>query len=270
MLNDVVLRFVHISDTHINQDPAYTYADKSVPLALNGAKALVEQVNALPFTPDFVLHTGDVAYDPDPAAYEMARSVLGQLKVPTYYLTGNHDDPIALQQTMLNSVNPISPFHYEFESNGVQVICLDTQTAVKQKGINEPAGWLGDDQLAWLDKLCLAQDSRPLVVALHHNPLKVGIPWWDDFMALQNGSALHAILLKARERVRGVFFGHIHQNVDIYRDGILYSSALSSWYQLHSFPGQTSTFADKDAEPGFNVVTVTRQQTFIRRHRFSV
>jgi hypothetical protein len=89
-------------------------------------------------------------------------------------------------------------------------------------------------------------------------------------MALQNGERLHAILLKAHARLRGVFFGHIHQNVDIYRDGILYSSVLSSWYQLHSYPGQEKTNVDVAAEPGFNIVTVTSTQTFIRRHRFSV
>lgn len=272
MTNDVLVRFVHISDTHISYDPNYTYPDRGLPLALDGAKALVAQVNALPFTPDFVLHTGDVVYDPDPepAAYEMARSVLGEIKYPTYYLVGNHDEPNLLQRVLLQREQAISTFHYEFECNGVQFICLDTQTAATQQVIKEPAGWIGDDQLAWLDKLCAAKDERPLVVALHHNPLKVGIPWFDDFMALQNGDALHTILLQARTRLRGVFFGHIHQNVDLYRDGILYTSALSSWYQLHAYPSQTKTHIDENAEPGFNVVTIARDQTFIRRHRFAV
>jgi hypothetical protein len=30
--------------------------------------ALIKAVNDVPFAPDFVLHTGDVAYDPDPEA----------------------------------------------------------------------------------------------------------------------------------------------------------------------------------------------------------
>jgi Icc protein len=270
MTNNILLRFVHISDTHICQDPDYTYKDGGIPLSMPGSKALVAQVNALPFTPDFVLHTGDVTYDPDEAAYHTAREILGQIKFPTHYLTGNHDDPLALQRIMLNKQNPQAPFHYEFEVNGAQIICLDTQSAVKARGIIEPAGWIDDGQLAWLEGLCSARDERPLIVALHHNPLKVGIPWFDDYMALQNGEALHAILLKAGARLRGVFFGHIHQNVDIYRDGILYISALSSWYQLHSYPGQEKTKVDVAAEPGFNVVTVTGMQTFIRRHRFSV
>jgi len=270
MPHDILLRFVHISDTHLSPDPNYTYTDRTIPLSMPGAKALVQQVNNLPFTPDFVMHTGDVAYDPDPAAYQTAREILGHIKYPTYYLTGNHDDPSTLQRIMLQREQPLSPFCYEFEINGVQIICLDTQSAVKQAGIKDPAGWMDDAQLAWLDKLVTVNGARPLLVMMHHNPLKVGVPWFDNFMALQNGEPLHASLLKARARLRGVFFGHIHQNVDIYRDGILYSSVLSSWYQLHSYPGQDKTWVDDYAEPGFNVVTVTRDQTFIRRHRFSV
>ena len=67
-MSEVMLRFIHISDTHIHPDPNYTkdYADIT---SYAGAKALVEQVNNVPFEPDFVLHTGDVAYDPDPEAY---------------------------------------------------------------------------------------------------------------------------------------------------------------------------------------------------------
>ncbi|NWF70355.1 MAG: metallophosphoesterase [Chloroflexi bacterium] len=269
MPEDLVLRFVHISDTHLSHDPNYTYDPKTYPLALPGARALVEQVNALPFTPDFVLHTGDVAYDPDSAAYAAARAVLGQIKYPVHYLVGNHDDGDALQRTLVGH-EPRTPFCYEFAARGAQIICLDTQSAVAQKGITPPAGWIDDAQLVWLESLLLARDERPLVVALHHNPLKVGIPWFDEYMGLQNGDALHSVLLKARPRLRGVFFGHIHQNIDIYRDGILYSSALSSWYQLHCWPGQTSTVVDSGAEPGFSVVTVTREQTLIRRHRFSL
>jgi hypothetical protein len=70
--------------------------------------------------------------------------------------------------------------------------------------------------------------------------------------------------------LRGVFFGHVHQATETYRDGILYSSVLSSWYQLHCWPGQSGILEDREADPGFDVVTITRAQTFIRRHRFRV
>ncbi len=64
-MSEILLTFVHISDTHISQHPSYN-TDFGEVTTLVGVKALVEQLNNLPFEPDFVLHTGDVAYNPDP------------------------------------------------------------------------------------------------------------------------------------------------------------------------------------------------------------
>jgi Icc protein len=143
------------------------------------------------------------------------------------------------------------------------MVCLDNNGPAEP-----PRGFVTKDQLEWLTDICSAQDSRPLVVAVHHNLLPVGVPWLDDFMSTTNGEAVHRTLLPARDRLRGVFFGHVHQNLDIYRDGILYCSTLSSWGQFHAWPGQIETTHDVGAEPGYNVVMLTRDQTYIRRCRF--
>jgi Icc protein len=260
---EVTLRFVHISDTHISHDPSYMLPEAShTPVA--GARALVDAINNLPFTPDFVLHTGDVAYDPDPLAYVTARDVLSQIRFPIYYLNGNHDDRELLQRIMLDS-EPLTPFDYQFEAKGVQVVVVDSNGPAQQ-----PAGFVTSDQLARLEGICKDTDERPLVIAVHHNVLPTGIPWWDDFMRMTNGEDFHQALLPARHRLRGVFHGHVHQPVDTYRDGILYSGVVSSWYQLHAWPDQSDTLGDALGEPGFNVVTVTPNQTFIRRHHVLV
>jgi Icc protein len=262
--SEVMLQFVHISDTHISADPAYTHAEADY-TAMAGAKELVRQINALPFQPDFVLHTGDIAFDPVASAYDTARIILQDIRYPTYYLVGNHDDPALLQQKVVGRTEILSPYDYELEINGVQIIGLDSNGPAQFAG-----GSLLPQQLEWLEGICKAHDSRPLVVAVHHNALPIGSPFWDDFMRMTNGEEFHRILLSAQKRLRGVFFGHVHQGTETYRDGILYSSVLSSWYQLQCWPGQSGIIEDRGAEPGFNVVTITRSQTFIRRHRFHV
>jgi Icc protein len=261
---ETLLRFVHITDTHISPDPDYNL-DGAPHAPLIGAKALVDQLNSLPFTPDFVLHTGDVAYDPDPAAYPAAREILSQINAPCYYLAGNHDDSAALQRILLGHSDPKTPFDYEFEVNGVQIVCVDSNRPVEQ-----PRGRVSDEQLAWLEGICRARDSRPLIVAVHHNALPMGTPWWDDFMRMVNGEAFHQALLPARERIRGVFFGHVHQSTETLRDGILHVSAPSSWTQILNNPTQVKTEYDPFGVPGFSVVTITREQTYIRRHTFAV
>ncbi len=259
------LRFVHVSDTHISHDPTYNLPEATHTPA-EGARALVEAVNALPFEPDFVLHTGDVAYDPDPEAYYTARDIFQTLRFPVHYLNGNHDDPAALQRIMLGRNPPLKPLDFEFEVKGVQVVVVDSNGPAQQ-----PAGYVTDAQLTRLEQIAKDRfDERPLVVATHHNVLRNGIPWWDEFMRMRNGEDFHMALLPARRRLRGVFHGHVHQPVDTYRDGILYSGTVSSWYQIQAFPGQKHTLADPNARPGFSVVTVTATQTFIRRHSFDV
>jgi Icc protein len=259
-----ILQFVHISDTHISSDP--DYGRKYAPYSTQeGAAALVRQLNALPFKPDFVLHTGDVAYDPDPSAYGVALNILKPIEYPVYYVAGNHDYPAELQRVMLGREEILPAFYYTLEVNGVQIVVLDSNGPAEP-----PRGFVSDEQLAWLERICSAVDDRPLVVAVHHNILPVGIPWLDEYMRTVNGEAVHQVLLKARNRLRGVFFGHVHQNISMYCDGILYTSALSSWNQFHAWPGQVETIHDEDAEPGFNIVTLTGNQTYIRRCRYRV
>ncbi len=263
-MSETLLRFVHMGDTHISADPHYNQ-DGAMHTPLVGAKALVHQINALPFAPDFVLHTGDVAYNPDESAYFAAHNILSAITVPVYYLAGNHDDPGALQRIMLGQTAIKSPFDTEFEVNGVQIVCVDSNRPAEP-----PRGRVSEEQLAWLEGIARAADDRPLIVATHHNVLPMGSPWWDDFMRMVNGEAFHKALLPARDRLLGVFFGHVHQAVDIVRDGIAYFSTLSSWYQLHNYPGQLESEVDRLAGPGYNVVTVTREQVYIRRCRYTV
>lgn len=264
MSDDVLLSFVHISDTHISPDP--NYGKQETPHSTGeGARALVAQINALPFKPDFVLHTGDVAYDPDETAYHTAREILSQIRYPVYYVAGNHDKPEPLQRILLGRSEILAPFHYTFDMKGVQFIVLDSNGPAEV-----PRGNIIPEQLAWLDKLLSSMDDRPLVIAVHHNAVPVAVPWLDGFMRITNGEEFHNILLKARDRLRGVFFGHVHQNLTMFRDGIMYNSTLSSWGQFHAWPGLDDTVHDEGAEPGFSVVSITRANTYIRRYRFHI
>lgn len=258
------LQFVHISDTHINPDPGYVkpFAPHTT---VAGAHALVRALNALPFAPDFVLHTGDVAYDPDPAAYAAVRDIFAELRWPIYYLAGNHDDSAALQTVVMGQEAPQAALHYTFTKNGVQVVAVDSNGPAEP-----PGGFMTEAQLDFLREQCRPDDPRPLVIAVHHNMLPVGIPWLDDYMRTRNGEAFHQAILPARDRMRGVFYGHVHQHLDTVRDGILYASTRSTWTQLDAYPGMTHTTSELAAEPGYSLVTVTDTQTFIRRSTFSV
>jgi 3',5'-cyclic-AMP phosphodiesterase len=103
-------------------------------------------------------------------------------------------------------------------------------------------------------------------VAVHHHPLPLYAPWLDGIV-MTNGEDLHRVLLKARHRLRGVFYGHIHESVVTVRDGISYYSVLSGWFQTRTWHNQVIPQNEPLHFPGFNVVTLTEQDTFVRYYR---
>ena len=254
-----LLTFIHISDTHIHTDPDFTgaWVDFS---SRRPVQAMIESINSLPFHIDFILHTGDVMTKPQqPEDYVVAREILGQLKHPIYYVPGNNDDPQWLQSVLLEQ-EPNPHLDYTFEHNGVQFICLDSHDPNSRGGKLEP------EQLAWLDDLCSVEDDRPLVIAIHHHVLLTGSHQLDSGM-LRQGDALHQTLLKVKHRLRGVFYGHIHEQIITTRDGITYYSVLSGWLQGRTWYNQEQFILDLNHDPGYHVVTLTEQDTFVRQYR---
>jgi 3',5'-cyclic AMP phosphodiesterase CpdA len=79
-----MVRFIHITDTHIAADPNFVlYGHKP----LDNLRQLVAVINALPYSFDFVLHTGDVADDFSAEAYRRAKRVLDEF-ARAYLLRG--------------------------------------------------------------------------------------------------------------------------------------------------------------------------------------
>ena len=255
------LTFVHISDSHVMTDPDRQVAERGPPLP--GAEALVREIEALPAPVEFVLHTGDVTHDPEcEDEYRQAVELYRQLSVPVYFLPGNHDRSVWLQRVLRGRNDPAPHADQEFEAGGVQFLLLDSR-APDRDAVH---GYLAPEQLAWLEQRCAAQDSRPLVVAFHHHPLPLSVPWRDRYI-LRNGEALHAILLLARRRLRCVLYGHIHESLLTLRDGIPYQSVRSSWFQVRTWYGQQEAVPEPIQWPGYNLVTLTARDTFVRHCR---
>lgn len=261
-----MLTFVHISDTHVHPSEGYRRPYAAIP-PIKGTKALIQQINALPFTPDFVLHTGDIAYDPDESVYPFIQTLFSEIRVPIHYLAGNHDHRHAMQTVLQGMTPPQENPYSTFEQNGVQIVFLDSNAPA-----DPPRGRIPEEQLDWLDAICSSDDDRPLMIAVHHNPIECDVEWMDSFMKIENGETFHAIVRQARDRLRGVFHGHIHQEMDVFRDGVLYSSAMSPWCSFMSHPNMRGLgiVPDTHAQAGFSVVSITPERTTIRRHAFNV
>lgn len=261
-----LLRFIHISDTHYA--PADYVSDGDYRYHPNvGVAALLETLKALPYRVDFILHTGDVAYDPHPAIYTEIQTAFSALPAPVLYVPGNHDHNATLQTVLMGRAEVQVPLYYERELNGVRLIFLDTNGEAPP-----PAGHVSAEQIAWLGERLALEDTRPIVVAFHHPLVATGTSeWFDVFMRTTNGEAVHQVLATAAPRIRGAFFGHVHQDIEFYRDGVLYTSVRSSWRQFETRPDQDmGTLDTPSADPGYALVTITDTGTIIQRFPFRV
>lgn len=269
------LRFIHISDTHVGATPDYQLWGYSPYATL---KALVAHINTLPFQPDFVLHTGDITQDASDEAYALVFSALNKLAAPIFYLPGNHDNPDALRRGWLGASSNTERFDYTKDLADFRLLAFDTRRTILpgERLPDRAAGMMSQEQLQTLREAC-QQDGPRLLIALHHQPVKLDAPWLDEgfdddgvreTMILECAEDFLEAIAPARDRIGGVFFGHVHRGFQVLRDGILFCSAPSALLQFQSLPSHTTPIRAHDELPGFNVVTIQDGQTLVRQYTF--
>ena len=259
------LYFVQISDTHIGPTADYS---RDGHYSLPCARRIVEIINSLPKRPDFVIHTGDVVTNPHPVSYQIAAETFAQLKVPIYYVNGNHDRAADIRHYLpmgpvLKTGPDPSRLSYVFEVSGWRFLVLDA------RGPDEidPQGLLADSDLELLAAEA-TPDGPPLTIFVHFPALPLNSPWMDTYMLIMNGQAMHKALLPARDRLRGVFHGHVHQGMQTVRDGILYVSVASVFSQFAAWPDNDTIRYDPAHDPGYNFVHLLPEMTIVHQHTF--
>ncbi len=262
-MNNTPLRFVHITDTHVGPTPEHEVMGHR---CLPTLEALIEQINGLPFEPDFILHNGDIVDDHSEESYRVARSFLQKLRAPIFYVMGNHDRPAPMQHVLLGKSEAVDRYDYYTEINGVGLAVFDS------RGPIDPGGTLAAAQLDTLRNLCQPK-GPPLIIALHHQPVPLDIQWldrgWEDRqMALDCGEAFLDAIRPARERIRGVFFGHVHRSCQVLRDGILFCAPPSACAQIEAWPTNSEPIHALAELPGFNIVTISAEQVVVRQYTF--
>jgi hypothetical protein len=154
--------------------------------------------------------------------------------------------------------NGAAPLDYQFAVNGERFVVLDAHT----EAVPDPLGRLSDAQLEVLASVCQAEEG-PVTVLLHYMPFTTASPWLNEHMILINGDALHETLLPARDRLRGVFFGHLHRSCQVMRDGITYICAPSTCLQYGWRPRDEEPRIDDGGVPGYNVVQYFPRQVVV-------
>jgi Icc protein len=185
-------------------------------------------------TPDMILMTGDLSQDYSRGAYLAIRELMAHVSAPIYCLPGNHDDP-ALMAEILGTDN----FHYcePLMMGNWLLAMLDTWDGDRAGGL------VGAEGLAALDRQLAGSTSPHTLVCLHHQPVPVHCKWLDS-VGLDDGDQLME-LISRHPRVRGVLWGHVHQEFEAMAGDVRLIGSPSTCFQ---FLPRQDTF-DVDALP---------------------
>jgi 3',5'-cyclic AMP phosphodiesterase CpdA len=209
--------FLQISDSHIGFDKAAN------PHAIDTLKEAIGRVHALPTKPAFMLHTGDITHLSKPSQFDNADQIIGGTGIPVHYVPGEHDivdEGTGKAYLERYGKNTKGSGWYSFDQNGVHFIGLVNVANLKAGGL----GFLGNDQLEWLeDDLKALKDSNPIVVFAH-------IPLWSIYPSWGWGTDDAAIALGYLKRFGSVTVlnGHIHQLMQKVEGNVTFHTARST------------------------------------------
>ena len=232
------MRLAHLSDPHLRSGPWARLPPAACISRWPGCwpSILVRTAWSSPVTsPD----------DGEAESYAQLAELLEGYPLPVHLATGNHDDRAALE-SVFGGTPHLGDRCRDVVDGDVTLVVLDSLD--DRPGTDHASGWLGEEQLAWLDDLLAARRDRPAVLALHHPPAPVGIPFLDG-MRLRDADALAEVVARHPQVVR-VLAGHVHRPVTTGFAGTTVTTAPSTFRQSTlTLQGWTRRWATSTSPP---------------------
>jgi 3',5'-cyclic AMP phosphodiesterase CpdA len=238
---------LHLSDTHLiaGQERLYGAVDADARL-----QHLLDRIEAARISPSALVFTGDLVDAGEPAAYRKLRAMIEpfatRLGCEVLWVTGNHDDRVAMRQHLLGEPPSGRPLDRVLMVNGLRIVALDTSVPGHHYG--EVTG----AQLEWLARVLEVPAPFGTILAMHHPPL----PTVADLAVTVELVEQHRLarVLEGTD-VRAILAGHLHYSSFGTFAGIPVSVASSTCYTQDLAFEQGGT-RGRDAAQGFSLVQV--------------
>jgi hypothetical protein len=218
--------FAQISDSHIG------FSKPANPDVVGTLQATIDKINAMPGSPSFVLHTGDLSHLAQPDEFDTLDQSLKSVKTEKiFYVPGEHDvlNDNGKQYLARYGKGTLGQGWYSFDKNGVHFIGLVNVVDTSEGGL----GTLGQDQLAWLEKDLEGLSASTPVVVFAHIPLWSVYPQW----GWGTRDSEQALGYLKRFGSVSVLNGHIHQTMLKVEGNITFHTATSTAFPQPQ-PGQ--------------------------------
>jgi len=213
------LRFVQVSDSHIG------FKGTANPNVTETFTHAIEQINGLGYTPDFVIHTGDLTHLATPAQFDQVKQMLTGLKTPHIFtVPGEHDstDDAGQRYRAAFGAGSQGEGWYSFDTAGVHFIALvNTLNLTK-------LGHLGTDQLDFVRKDVAPLSADTPIVVFSHIPLFAMYPDW----GWGTEDAAQALSYLSRFSSVTCLNGHVHQLFTKTEGNVTFHSATTTAYPL--------------------------------------
>lgn len=195
---------IQITDTHIVAPGKLLYGDVDTERHLREA---IRNINDMRPEPDGVIFTGDLVETGDKESYLHFIELIKPLKMPAWVIPGNHDNP----QTMFEAFAGTGCFpatghgyQYAIDDLPFRILALNSHC----NGTELPG--YDEQRLSWL-KDQLNRSDKPVLLAIHHPPMKTGIELID-----MGGSEWYQglkTLLAEHSQVKLLICGHCHTDM---------------------------------------------------------
>ena len=218
------LRFVQVSDSHIG------FTGSANTAVTDSFAQAIDQVNGLPYRPDFVMHTGDLTHLSTPAQFDQVKQMMTGLRAgQVLTVPGEHDsiDDTGQKYRQFFGSGTRGEGWYSFDIKGVHVIALVNTLSL------EKLGHLGADQLEFVRQDVAGLSSDTPIVVFSHIPLFAMYPDW----GWGTDDAAQALSYLRRFASVTCLNGHVHQLFTKTEDNVTFFSATTTAYPLPK-PGQ--------------------------------
>ncbi len=227
--NEIVL--IQITDTHIftNQNETFDGINTSDSLT-----AVLDQINEDFPTFNYMIVTGDLVQEPEVIAYQNLQKIMSTVNKPVFYLAGNHDEPAMMKGIFAESYTSIETL------NNWSVVFLNSHKPASHGGM------LSRSELDKLTRNLIKAKETNVLLCLHHHPVSIESEWMDGMM-LENADELFEIV-DDYQNVKGIIWGHIHQEFSGQRNGVQLMGTPSTGAQF--IPG-AKQFGTDNMQPGY-------------------
>lgn len=233
------LHLVQLTDLHLFADMEQQLLGLTT---MQSFEAVIAQLKQLQPQPELLLLTGDLSQDGKAESYQHLQTQLSSLKIPAYWLPGNHDNFLTMQRSL---THPLFRPEKSFVAGGWQFLLLNSGVP------GQVYGQLSSETLDWLDLQLQTVSDRPVLISLHHPPFLMHSDWLDS-STLQNSAEFFAVIDRYPQ-VKLVLFGHVHQEFQHQRRGVQYLASPSTCIQ---FEPRSCKFSLDNTEPGFRVLSL--------------